>query len=59
MLEEYKKDKKFLKIVNKIGLNCEIIQELMEELKEKFPVPNGFEYDFNLKENSLRIIKKK
>lgn len=36
-----------------------MINDIMKEIEENFPAPEDTEYDFSLKEETLRIIKKK
>jgi len=59
LLDQYKKDPKFLKTVIKITNIAEMIKEIMQELEKNFPAPENTEYDFSLKTKTLRIIKKK
>jgi hypothetical protein len=58
-LDQYKKDPNFLKTVIKITNIAGMIEEIMNELEEKFPAPENTEYDFSLKTKTLRLIKKK
>jgi len=59
LLEQYKKDPKFLKMIIKMTNVAEIINDIMKEMEEKYPAPENTEYDFSLKTKTLRIIKKK
>ena len=59
LLDQYKKDPKFLKMIIKMTNVAEIINDIMKEMEEKYPAPENTEYDFSLKTKTLRIIKKK
>ncbi|MFA5396964.1 MAG: hypothetical protein WC346_13225 [Methanogenium sp.] len=59
LLEQYKKNPKFLKMIIKMTNVAEIINDIMKEMEEKYPAPENTEYDFSLKTKTLRIIKKK
>jgi len=59
LLDQYKKDPKFLKLVLRMTNVAGMINDIIKEIEENFPAPEDTEYDFSLKEETLRIIKKK
>jgi hypothetical protein len=59
LLTTYKKDPNFLKLVKKINVSAEIIEDIMNQINKTYPLPDGQTYDFNLREKTLRIIKNK
>jgi hypothetical protein len=57
LLTTYKKDPKFLKLIKQMSISAEIIEDIMTQINENYPPPEHSEYDFSLKNKTLRIKK--
>jgi len=59
LLDQYKKDQKFLKMIKQMSISADLIEDIMTQMNKEYPPPDDSVYDFNLQEKKLRIIKKK